>query len=457
MKRTSIFTLTFALMLIVVLLAGCVRTPVEQTQPPEQNVTPEKPATPETPAAPQEPIKISFMNTKGEIAEPLIEAAKVFSAENPGIELEIIPVAVGRSPFETISTMYNSGNAPTLAMLDAPDIPRFRENLMSLNDEKWISDLIDGTTAASTIDGITYGFPFTIEGFGLIYNRAVLDKAFGGNFDPSTITTRGALKDAFDKVEASGVDALVIAPMDWSLGAHMFSLFYLAEGKGVAQQYTRLFDDLKNGNLDLIVNQSFNNWLDTFDLLMEYNAEKDDPLSVTYEKGPELLGKSEIGFWFMGNWAWPLISQFDETNGQYGFLPLPLSDNASDFGNNSIVAFPAKFVAIDETQNSPEQQQAAKAFLNWLVYEESGQQALVTEMAAIPAFRNINIPIADPLGQSVLSYMSGGNIKSAIDAYTTMPPDHWAQVGAMLQKYLGNHSDRATLANEIVEYWKTKR
>lgn len=450
MKRTRIVTLVLAIILMFTLLVGCgaPSQPAASSSPPaDQSKTPTASETP------KQPVKITFMNTKGEIAAPLEDVAKLFSSET-GITLEIVPVPAGKSPFEALSAMYNSGNAPTLSMIDSGDIPRLKDNFLSLNNEKWMADAVEGTTKVATIDGTTYAFPFTIEGFGLIYNKQVLNKAYGGSFDPASITTRKALKEAFDKVEASGAKALIIAPMDWSLGAHMFSVNYIVEGKGNQSNYDKLFDGLKSGSFDLANNTSFNNWVDTFDILKSYNSAKADPLSVTYEKGPEVLGKGEVGFWYMGNWAWPQINEFDTANGQYGFIPYPMSDNGSDYGNDSIVAFPSKFVSIDKTQNTPEQQDAAKEFLNWLVYENNGQDALVNKMNLIPAYKNITLPIADPLGQSISAYMASGKAVSAIDSFTIMPADHWSNVGASLQKYLSDYSDRATLAKEIQDYWK---
>jgi len=453
MKKARVSLLVLVALLIAGIVAGCAVAPEQQTPAVQGPAQQEPEQEPEEEEEPQEPVNITFLNTKGEIAAQLEEVANLFSDENPGITLEIIPVAAGISPFQTLTVLYNAGNAPSLSMIDSGDFPRLKDNFLSLNDERWMADVLEGSTTASTFDGVNYGFPFTIEGFGFIYNREVLNQAFGGNFDPASITTRAALKDAFDRVEATGADALVISPMDWSLGAHMFSLFYLAVGEGNQAAYDSLFEDLKAGNADLANNQDFNNWLDTFDMLKSYNWAIDDPLSITYEKGPELLGKSEIGFWFMGNWAWPQIYQFDTTGGQFGFVPFPMSDNAADFGNDSIVAFASKRVAVDKAQNSAEQQEAAKTFLNWLVYEESGQQALVQTLNIIPAFTNITIPVADPLGQSISALMASGNSMAAIDSYSLLPPDHWARVGASLQKYLGGHTDRAGLASEIEEYW----
>ena len=401
--------------------------------------------------------QITFLNSKGEIQAQLEEAAKVFSADHPDISVEIIPCAAGKSPFEVMSTMYNSGNAPTLAMIDAGDVVRLAEKFVPLNEEKWAADAAAGSLDAVTLDGKLYAFPFAVEGFGFIYNKSVLDAAFGGTFDPATITTRAALKDAFDKVIASGKQALIITPMDWSLGAHMFSTMYLATGKGDQAAYDALFSALKAGTYDMAANPVFQGWLQTFDLLRDYNSAKADPLAITYEKGPELLGKGDVGFWYMGNWAWPQIAQFDTANEAYGFVPYVLSDNADDFGNQQVVAFGSKYVALDGSQNTEAQQAAGKVFLNWLVYEANGQDALVNKANLVPAFTNIKLEIADPLGRSIVSHTAEGKTIPAIDNYTVMPADHWSVVGASLQKYLAGYADAATLAQEIQDYWKTAK
>lgn len=402
-------------------------------------------------------VDITFLNSKGEIQAQLEDAAKVFTADHPEISLEIIPCPAGKSPFEVMSTMYNSGNAPTLAMVDSGDVVRLAEKFVPLTGEKWVADAAAGSLDPVTMAGEVIGFPFAVEGFGLIYNKNVLDAAFGGSFDPAAITSRAALKDAFDKVVASGKDALIVTPMDWSLGAHMFSTMYIATGKGEQAAYDELFTSLKAGTYDLSANPVFTGWLETFDLLRDYNSGKADPMAVTYEKGPELLGKGEVGFWFMGNWAWPQIAAFDTADEAYGFVPFVLSDNPEDYGNKQVVAFGSKYVALDGSQNSQEQQDAGKAFLNWLVYEDNGQDTLVNKANLVPAFSNIKLEIADPLGQSIVSHIADGMTVPAIDNFTVMPADNWSFIGASLQKYLAGYADGAELAQEIQDYWVTAK
>ena len=395
-------------------------------------------------------VKITFLNSKGEIEAQLEDAAKEFTKENPNIKVEVIPASAGQSPFEKVTAMYASGNAPTMAMLDPGDISKFKDKFLDLSNEKWVKDAVPGALNAATIDGKVIAFPFAIEGYGLIYNKAVLDKAYGGNFDPNLIDTRNALEEAFKKIEASGVKAIEISPMDWSLAAHFLPIAYADQSKDPAK-VAEFLSDLKAGKVNLMDNKVFNGLFDTFDLMKKYNIDKNDPMAPTYDRGPELIGKSEVGFWFMGNWAWPQIQTFDTANEKYGFVPIPISNDPSEYGNKGIPVGVTKFIGIDKTQNDTQQQDAAKKFLDWLVYNPTGQEMLVTKAQVIPAFKNITLEPQDPLAKSILSYIKSGN---TLEFMTTLPPDHWSKLGAPMQKYLAGKIDRQQLFNDIENYWK---
>ncbi|AZK45283.1 ABC transporter substrate-binding protein [Paenibacillus lentus] len=396
-----------------------------------------------------EAIKISLLNSKGEIQTQLEEAAKTFQEDNPNITLEIMAAPAGTSPFERASTLYASGNPPTMMMLDTGDVEKFKDRILDLSGEKWNADAVENATKLTTFDGKNYGFPLAIEGYGFIYNKAVLDEAVGGSFDPSTIKTRDDLENLFKQIEATGKKALIISPMDWSLGAHFLPLAYAGQDRDMAE-VDKFIDSLKAGTEDLSGNAVLNGLLDTFDMMKNYNIDKKSPLAGVYERGPEVLGKGEVGIWFQGNWAWPQIHDFDTANGEYGFLPVPISNNPDDFGNQEISSAVSKRIILDKEKSTPEQQEAAKKFLNWLVYEEKGQDFLVNQASIIPAFKNITLPAADPLGQSIQYYIAEGKSQESM---STLPADHWAKLGASMQKYLGDAGDRATLIKEIEEYW----
>ena len=135
-----------------------------------------------------EPVQVTSLGTiKGEIAEPFEEAVEVYNASQDKYEVVIVPF--GSDPVQTMSSLFASGNMPTLINM-GQEFSLFQETSCDITDAEFSQLAFDGTQADVTVDGRIYGMPITIEAFGLLYNKAVLDEAVGGDFDPSTIRTR---------------------------------------------------------------------------------------------------------------------------------------------------------------------------------------------------------------------------------------------------------------------------
>lgn len=395
-------------------------------------------------------VKITFMSTKGEINPQLEEVFKNFSKDFPDITVELIPVGAGQSPFEKLSTMYASGNAPTIAMIDPNDVEKFKGNFLDLSDEKWTRDALKGALDDVTFGGKVYAFPFALEGYGLIYNKQVIEKAIG-KFDLKTIKTRNDLEKLFGRLRPKGISPIVISPLDWSLGAHFLTIAYAAQSRDYAAA-KKFVSDLKAGKkVDLTNNKVINDLLDTFDMLRRYNYLKNSPLAGTYEQGAQLLAQGKVAFWFMGNWAWPLIEEINPNNKAYGFIPVPLNNDPNNFFNGAIVALPTKMLCVDLKNNSKEQQEAAKTLLNWFVYNGNGQKNWVYGLNIIAPFSNITITPDDPLAKSIVDFARAG--KTFKIPYAILPSDHWPIVGAHMQKYLAGRINRRQLLTEIMNYW----
>ncbi|MDF2614975.1 MAG: extracellular solute-binding protein family 1 [Clostridia bacterium] len=396
-------------------------------------------------ASADESVEITFLNSKGEIQAQLENMAKAFKGENPNITVEIIPCGAGQSPTEMLTTLYASNNAPAIAMLDPADVAAFKDKLGDLSGEKWVNDAMPGSLDAFKVNDKLVAFPFAVEGWSLIYNKAVLDEA---GVDPAAINTTAKLEDAFKKIEEKGKKGVIIAPEDWSLGAHFFTTAYSGQANSTADIKTFL-NGLASGNTQIKDNAVVNGLLDTFDVMKKYNFAKADPLSAKYETNPEIIGSGKAGFWFMGNWAWPQIKEFAGDNTEFGFIPVPVSNNEADYGNTHMPAAVTKALVVDASINSEEQQAAAKTFLNWIVYEASGQKGLVEECSIIPAFTNISLEINDPLGKSIQAYIKEGKTSNGV----MLSNKHWGDIGAAMQKYLGDYSKRDELFNDVTTYW----
>ena len=187
--------------------------------------------------------------------------------------------------------------------------------------------------------------------------------------------------------------------------------------------------------------------MDTFDILMANNYAKESAISAEREVSEKMLAEGEIAFMFGGNWDWSVLKEYDYSENM-GMMPVPsaLGDN-----NEILVGGGSKYFFVDNSV-SEEQQQMAKDFLNWLVYDEEGQDFLVNECALVPAFSNITLDVSDPLGASVKQFADAGKL---VGNYNYLPDDHYAKVGASFQKYLDGQIDRAGFADEVTAYWAT--
>jgi raffinose/stachyose/melibiose transport system substrate-binding protein len=392
-----------------------------------------------------EKVKITILNSKAEIHNQMTEAAQLFMSANPDIEVEVISTTQDQSPVERASALYASGTPATLTMLDTGDIEKFADKALDLSNEKWVADLAQ----PFLVDGKTISFPFAVEGYGLIYNKEVLDKVSGGSFDPASINTTAKLEALFQKIEQAGIVPLYIGSMDWSLGNHFLAIAYATQPDTDVKGFIEV---LKQGKADLVNNPSFNGLLDTFDVMKRYNGGKDDPMAVNYEQSTAMVAKGEAAMTFNGNW---LITELLKSNpeGEYGFVPVPISNNEGDHANSSVAVGATKQFFLDAEKSTPAQQEAAKKFLNWLVYEAEGQDFLVNKANVIPAFKNINLELNNSLAIAINQYNLSG--KSIEFAGNFVPGDHWKVLGASMQKYLADKADRATLAAEIEDYWKS--
>lgn len=387
-----------------------------------------------------EDVAITIFNSKMEIQSQLEEKAAEYS-EATGVEIEVY--YSNDTVAAHMATRYASEDPYTLAMVDAKDIYSLApEHGVDLSDQDWVND----TDYEIAVDGKVYGFPVCVEARGVIYNADAIEAITGETFNPDDYATLDAFKGLLDTLVAGGMETPTgIMKEDWSLAGHYLTQVY------EEQEDTEAFiTALHEGSADLINNEKFNSLMDTFDVLMANNYAKDSAIAAEREVTEQKLAEGEIAFMFGGNWDWSVINAYDYAE-HMGMMPVP--QNMEDGTNAKLVGGGSKYFFIDSSDNTSEaQQQAAKDFLNWLVYDEEGQSFLVDDCALVPACSNNALEVSDPLGQSVKKYADAGAL---IDNYNYLPDDHYSLCGASFQKYLAGQSDRAGLAAEVENYWKS--
>jgi raffinose/stachyose/melibiose transport system substrate-binding protein len=383
---------------------------------------------------------ITVFNSKMEIQSQLEEKAAEYSEEK-GVTVEVYYSS--DTVAAHLATRYSSNEPYTISMVDAKDIYSLAEDhALDLSDQEWVGN----TTQAISIGDKVYGFPVCIEARGIIYNADAIEKVTGETFDPKSIKTTDDFKAIIEKLKAGGMESPTgVMKEDWSLAAH-----FLAEVYEQQEDPDAFIAGIKDGSIKLAEDPKFNALLDTFDVLKDNNYAKDSAISAEREVTEQKLAEGEIAFMFGGNWDWAVLNAYDYSENM-GMMPVP--NNSGDGSESKLVGGGSKYFFIDSSdKTTPEQQQAAKDFLNWLVMDEEGQHFLVDDCALVPAYSNIDLPVADPLGSSVKEY---SDADALIANYNYLPDDHYSQVGASMQKYLAGQIDRAGLADEITSYWAT--
>lgn len=398
--------------------------------------------------ASKEKVTIIMTNGKGEITAQFAQAAKDFMAANPDIIVEPYSVAVGDTVniFDKLTT---SGKVVTLAMMEPNAVvDKYKDFGMDLTSEKWNADTVYGYKNA---EGKVVGFPFAIEGFGLVYNQKVLDKAVGGTFDPATINTRDKFKALLDKIQASGVKFPIAYQTEaWSVGNH-----YSSQWLNQVSDPNTIAADAKSGKVDFAKNEIWNGYYETMDLLAskKYNKYGERPLGSYYDDSHLSVGKGESAILFNGNWAYDSLKAV--AGDKFGFMPVPVDNNAENQLNNKLVAGPTQVFTINK-KATPAQQEAAKKFLNWIVYDKAGQDFVVNKSQIISAFKNNTNKVTNPLGAALADAIVKGKTVPFSTNYVNAS-EYMDTLGPNVQKYIDKKITRADLAKAFTDYYKSKK
>lgn len=397
----------------------------------------------ESSSASGEGVKLTMMNSKPEIEDALEEAVKDYQ-QKTGVEIEVYSTD---KPGEVIAQKYAAGDPATLIIGDYSNIKDVAaEKLLPLNDEKWVAD--GGDLLGIKVDDNLYGFPLCIEAAGLIYNKTAIEEITGEEFKPEDYVTLDEFKPLLEKLKEGGMESPVILNSeDWSIGQHFLQYIYKMH-TGKAEDALAFLDEVRQGKANFEDDAVFNALYDTMDVLIDNNINKADPLAADYDLNASYLAEGESAFWLNGSWAWPDTKEYVDGSMSYGIMPYPVNGDFTSAGQLNANA--TKFIAIDNVKATPEQQEAAKDFLNWLVYDEEGQDLIVNKCNLVPAFSNIKLDMTNDFNKSVKKYVDEGKV----NAYVPIPSDHRSTLAAYMQKYLAGELDRAELAGYLDDYWK---
>ncbi len=433
MKKTKrllalgiLIVLTFA-----TIFTGC----TSQTTKEEPKKTTEEPKASEEPK--QETVEVDIFQFKVEIAKELEAAAREYEEANPNVKINIQTVGGGDDYGAALRAKFQSGSEPDIYNVGGPqDIKDWMNKSEDLTDQPWVDLALDGILSGATVDGKVYALPFNIEGYGFVYNKAILADA---GIDASKIVDFASLEEAvrtLDKKIKTGelkkkyplLEAVFeyAAKETWVTGLHTSNTALSQEFDSSLDAFGADKAEFKYGDgLKAII-----------DLQADYSSNADSKgklNAVDYAtQVDEGIALERVAIIQQGNWIFGGVNDIDEKVAKnLDILPMPIKGAKED----SIPVGVPMHWAVNKDSSDPDKE-AAKDFLNWLYTSDTGKDYIVNKFLFIPPLKGYDgLEPKDALGIAVKRYAQEGK---------TMPwvfmgyPTGWGMevLGTDIQKYL---------------------
>ena len=392
-----------------------------------------------------ETVKISFITYKPEIVDQLQAGADIFG-EKYNVEVEVI----GTNSSELVTQRYASGDPATLVMHNIATTRSLAQEGKTID----LSDLKCAETGGKDYgywyEDKLYGLPFTTEAKGLLYNKTAIESCIGREFNPDDYITVEQFKDLLEELKENGMESpVILTNFEAAYGSHPLQQFYILQD-GTAETAKAFLKGINEGTNSFKDNQPFQQVLDLYDVLIENNINKSDPLSADYDINANYLAEGEAAFWLNGSWAWPDVREYAPEDSEFGLMHLP-SDNEAVQGK--IAATANQYLMIDGEKATEDQQKAAKMLVDWYIFTEEGQDTLINQCDVVLPYTNIAIKPNGPFNKSVTEYIENDR---NMDGVLYMPADHTSTLAPEIQAYLAGVSGRDELAEALDAYWSTR-
>lgn len=390
----SISALLFATMLSTT-LAGCSSTPAPETPSNPSTSEPIQSTSTEKEPTSTKDNSIRIFQLKVEIDSQLKDYAKLYEEET-GVHVEIESIGGGADTQGTLKGYLAADNMPDIFVFEGPGHYQvWKDYMADLSNEKWVAE-----TASAYVgdDGKVYGFPYAVEGYGLAYNKDLLDKA---GVDPTTLTTIDAYKNAFAKLNGMkdelGINSVISmgvsssGGLTWVSGNHNFGVYL---STGLANGDTTVIDDLLAGQVD---KDRLTQYAEYVKLLFDYS----DPsilLTGNYDQNVQAFIDQKAVFIHQGNWIDPNLPE--NPGFEMGFAPHAFSCEVT----NGVQVGAPSWWAIYKDGNV----EAAKDFLTAFALSDNGQDARINKMSLISPYTSDTIKPSAPLSANIQEWVAAG-------------------------------------------------
>lgn len=414
--------------------------------------------------------EIYYLNFKPEIAEVYNQIAADYEAET-GIKVKVVTAAAGTYE-QTLKSEVAKSDPPTIFQINGPvGYEAWKDYTLDVKDTDLYSYLSDKSLAVTSGDGV-YGIPYVVEGYGIIYNNAIMEKYFAlsdkatdinsmdqvNNYD----TLKAVVEDMTAHVDTLGIKGVFTSTSlgsgeQWRWQTHLANMPLYYEFKDNTAFDNSILAGLASDEIEFTYGDNYKN---IFDLYINNSSTQKGLLgskSVNDSMAEFALGQAAMVQ--NGNWAW---SQINDVDGNVVVAEdirfLPIYTGISGEEKQGLCVGTENYFAIN-SKVSAAKQQASIDFLEWLFASEKGKDYVTNQLGFIAPFTTFNDDEkpADPLAKEVLAWMEK-DVESVAWTFAAFPSEEFKNYfGDALLEYVQGGMSWDDVVNIVRDSWKSEK
>lgn len=325
--------------------------------------------------------KITIFQSKVEISEQLEALVEEYKKET-GVDVEVWGTT-GDDYFQQLQINLNSDQGPTIFDLEGViQAEKVKSFLYDLSNESYIDDIAPGMELL--FDNNVVGIPYGVEGFGIVYNKNLID--------PADVTDIDSFVKVLEDLQGQGINPFGLSEEAYFLIGHMSNYPF-----SVQNDHFEYIDQLTAGDVTMAETSEFQEFGKFMEAIRQYAK---NPLELDYDGNVGDFATGKTAMIHQGNWAYGMFEDYD-IDFEMGMMPFPLA------GNDKLAVGVGSYWAVNGEKDQAEID-AALDFLEWMHTSEIGHRYIVEEFGFVPALTTIEAKDLDPLSQDVLDASNSG-------------------------------------------------
>lgn len=415
---------------------------------------------------------VYFLNFKPESAKAYNQIAQKYEEET-GVKVKVVTAAANTYE-QTLKSEIAKSNAPTIFQVNGPiGYQSWKDYCLNIEGSDFANLLSDDTLAIKNDGEGIYAVPYVVEGYGIIYNDAIMKKYFAltdrstniesaeqiNNFD----TLKAVVEDMTahkNELQIEGVFAStsLSSGEDWRWQTHLLNvpLYYeLRDSEDYADP------TIAGLNAKQIAFRYAANFRNLFDLYTNNSITEKGLLgSKSTSDSMAEFALSRVAMVQNGNWAWSQIKDVKgNTVSENDIKFLPLYTGVDGEEGQGLCIGTENYLAINKNATE-DQQKKSLDFLYWLFSSDTGKDFVTNELDFITPFNSFTedeLP-TDPLAREVVRYMNDDNLTTVPWIFTSFPSEVFkTEVGGALLGYVQGDSDWQNVEDMVKSMWKSER